>query len=624
MLFNFLIKVAPIAGAILFSTLAFTQDANISLKANDREWLRLLHAYPTLLSGVQSEATTRDFFLSYPDKFYPENELKALISKINIDTSSPDDHPVCRFPARINWLKRNFPEINIPLKKCTKFENFKKQTSGKSASVVFSSYYLNNPSSSFGHTFLRIGKELDTVDNGNKSLELLDTGINYGAVTGNSGPFLYFFGGLSGYFSGSFTAIPYYYKVREYNDYETRDLWTYQLNLSPDELEQMVNHIWELGHTTFDYYFLSKNCSYHVITILEVVRPDLKLLDELPSTNIIPVETLRVLEKYKLIKRITYRPSARAQFEKTANGLDSDQNKIVKELVEGKNIDLYNYNETQKAKIYDSALSLIDYKYAKDIIKKDELAQSLKRPILMKRALLEVSSPDLDYNRTEKDAPHTSHGAKRLLAGFGKDKKNSLENKYFLDLDWRFSSQDLFDNDDNLPEFTKLEIGRIALRYNESDKIRLKELTLLDIYSLGTWNDYIFSPAWNLRAGSWWTQKNSHKYQTAGIQGGYGVGKSLLNSQLFLVPHIEASYIYEKLKMMKFSYGFDLGVVIPVWKNVKFGSIWQWREETKKWDENILKTEIRWANRQYGLGMNFDKNFSDNSQEYSLKLLQYF
>lgn len=156
---------------------------------------------------------------------------------------------------------------------------------------------MNNPSSSFGHTFLRIGKELDTVDNGNKNLELLDTGINYGAVTGNAGPFLYFFGGLTGYFSGSFTAIPYYYKVREYNDYETRDLWTYQLNLNPNELEQMVNHIWELG--PYDIWLLLpfKNCSYHVITILEAVKPELNLLDNPSSTNIIPVETLRVLEK---------------------------------------------------------------------------------------------------------------------------------------------------------------------------------------------------------------------------------------------------------------------------------------------------------------------------------------
>lgn len=612
---------ALLLGAILSFQLP-AQEINVSQKAYSQEWLRLLHAYPNFFGGYHSEATTHDFFLSYPEKFSPKNELIALIAKLKIDTPNDDDHPVCRFPARIDWLKRNFPEILIPVKNCTKLENFKKQTSGKSASVVFSSYYLNNPSSSFGHTFIRIGKELDTNDNGNKNLELLDTGINYGAVTGNAGPFLYFFGGLGGYFSGTFTAIPYYYKVREYNDYETRDLWTYHLNLSPPELKQMINHIWELGHTTFDYYFLSKNCSYHVMTILEAAKPDLNLLDELPSSNIIPAETLRVLNRNGLVKRITFRPSARTQFESISSGLTIQENKIVKNLIEGKEISVSNYNETQQAQIYDSALSLIDYKYAKEIIKKDELAQNLKRPILMKRASIEVNSPDVNYQRTEADAPHNSHGPKRLLIAYGKE--NQKSNRNFVDLDWRFSSQDLFDNDDNLPKFTKLEIGRIALRLEEKNNLRLKELTLLDIYSLGTWNDYIFSPAWNVRAGSWWTQKNLAKYQTTGIQGGYGIGRSIYQAQIFFIPHVEASYIFDKLKTSKLAYGFDLGFIFPVIDNFKIGSSWQWRNNTKKWDENFLRNEIRWANRKYGVGLNFDRNFSDKSEEYSLKLLHYF
>ena len=42
--------------------------------------------------------------------------------------------------------------------------------------------------------------------------------------------------GLVGGFTGSWSNLPYYYKVREYNNFEARDLWSYDLNLRPDEV----------------------------------------------------------------------------------------------------------------------------------------------------------------------------------------------------------------------------------------------------------------------------------------------------------------------------------------------------------------------------------------------------
>ena len=66
-------------------------------------------------------------------------------------------------------------------------------------------------------------------------------------------------------------------KVREYNDTEARDLWEYELNLSPDQVDWMVRHAWETGATWFDYFFFRENCSYHLLSLLELAEPSLHL-----------------------------------------------------------------------------------------------------------------------------------------------------------------------------------------------------------------------------------------------------------------------------------------------------------------------------------------------------------
>jgi len=38
---------------------------------------------------------------------------------------------------------------------------------------------------------------------------------------------------LIGVYPGMFSIMPYYLKVREYNDLENRDIWEYELNLTP-------------------------------------------------------------------------------------------------------------------------------------------------------------------------------------------------------------------------------------------------------------------------------------------------------------------------------------------------------------------------------------------------------
>ena len=50
--------------------------------------------------------------------------------------------------------------------------------------------------------------------------------------------------------------MPYYRKVKEYGDFESRDLWEYELDLNPEESRFMVEHIWEMQKVTFPIILL--------------------------------------------------------------------------------------------------------------------------------------------------------------------------------------------------------------------------------------------------------------------------------------------------------------------------------------------------------------------------------
>ena len=73
---------------------------------------------------------------------------------------------------------------------------------------------------------------------------------------------------------------------------ENRDIWEYNLNLTPEELDMFVAHLWEVGQTQTRYYFFTENCSYMLMEVLDAVRPSLKLADDFP-VQAIPLDRSR-------------------------------------------------------------------------------------------------------------------------------------------------------------------------------------------------------------------------------------------------------------------------------------------------------------------------------------------
>src|SRR5688572_14476038 len=248
------------------------RQARVQKLARSRTWQALLHYREMWYGGWRSEADGWGFFnAGRIGKIDPERELAATLAAFRLPPVPLDpkrleqsQHPQCRFPARWTFLKQALAidPARFPDQSCPIFERWRQGIAAEKVSLVYASAYLNSPASMYGHTFFRMSR---ATGEGNP---LLDYIINFAADADTNNGLLYAFKGVAGGFKGRFNTMPYYMKIQEYSNMESRDLWEYELALTPTQIERLVAHAWETGSTHFDYYFLSENCSYFLLGLL--------------------------------------------------------------------------------------------------------------------------------------------------------------------------------------------------------------------------------------------------------------------------------------------------------------------------------------------------------------------
>jgi hypothetical protein len=444
-------------------------------------WLRLGHYRPSPLGGFKSEADGPPFFFAPNGRRDPVAELdatlRAFFSPVLPEHSHPDkEHPLCRFPARREYLVRTLgmDPSALPQPPCPKLDAYVERVSARSVTFSFSSYYLGNPSSVFGHTFLRLNRDEQTPDGREK--ELLDWGINYGGAVDTRNPVLYMLKGLFGGYRGEFLLLPYFYKVREYNDYESRDLWEYRLALEPDEVARLVLHLWELGGTWFDYYYIDENCSWHLLGALEAASPRLALLEPLKAA-VLPTDAVHaVLAVPGLVTSIRYRPSLRSQFEQRAAVLDPDGLRAVRALKEDHRAPIRGDAQVQ-AQVLDAAMDFLDLSYAKEIVFQSSPAVEERRHQLMtRRSKLGLPSPEVSTRPPEQSAPHLAHPSGRMGLGGG----FSPTGGGYARFTWRLLLHDLLDPVVGYPAYLRLEVLPLDLRFESArGHVVLEQLDLV-------------------------------------------------------------------------------------------------------------------------------------------------
>ena len=226
---------------------------------------------------------------------------KELFETIN-SLENGQNNVLCRFPLRVKWLKENIPSLekDIVNYSCAELDEFLTLVDAKHVTMVFPTAHINSPASMYGHTFLRVSS--------NEETPLISNAVNFAAKTDDTNGLIFAYKGLFGEYEGRYSILPYYEKIKEYNNLEQRDIWEYDLNLTQDEIDRLVLHAFELKDSYSDYFFFKENCSYNILWLLEVARYDLDLVSHF-TFKTVPLDSIKILKPYNLIKDSRFRYS---------------------------------------------------------------------------------------------------------------------------------------------------------------------------------------------------------------------------------------------------------------------------------------------------------------------------
>ncbi|BBU17513.1 hypothetical protein BE1S18E01_10410 [Acinetobacter sp. BEC1-S18-ESBL-01] len=491
--------------ASLAVNIAYSADINPSIQKywsiaeqqnldQDITWQRLMYAN----KNQKSEVTYSGYFLSENGKNNLKEELKADISALFVPAQ--DNQSIrCKFPARSQWLmqKVGIQENELPQVKCTEFENWIGQIKPHKATLIYATDFMGNPSSMFGHTLLR----LDPKDQ--QQLNLVSYAVNYAATVAGNDNWSYAWKGLTGQYPGEYSLMPYYRKVKEYGDFESRDLWEYELNLSPEETRFLVSHIWEMQHVSFPYYFVSDNCAYRLLGLVDLVKPESNLQEKFTYASI-PMETIKSMQQQGLTKAPVYRPALETQLLAQAHQHGASLAKVAHQIamlpIQQSSQILKSFTEQDQAKILEMAY---DDLYLQFIGRKVEesIAQPQLRQLLALRSQIDLDKQRQEPKRPTKE-PTQGHNARNLSL-----KAGEVQGDKFIELGHRQAYHDLIDPQGGYRAGTQLLFLNGNAQWRD-DHLKLERLDLLEVNSYNPIQPFKTPLSWGFNLG--WRQEAIH------------------------------------------------------------------------------------------------------------------
>jgi hypothetical protein len=463
---------------------------------HDIHWIALLHYKKNIISdNFQSEAILPSFYLSQSGEFDPHAELLATIDAIFEPIELGDKHPQCVFPARSAWLIKqlNIDESIVPHPNCNLLSQWRSNFAPKQASVVFPSSYMNNPSSMFGHAFLKFESPENNSANG-----LLAFTINFAAdISSQRGVLDHLYRGLSGGFPVDNPLIRYYRMLKQYSDIETRDIWEFKLNLSSEEMERLVLHVWELkDKQIFKYYFFNKNCAYRLIRLIEVARPQLDISNQF-TFFVFPIDVIRALNESGAIEKTSYKASAHKALNYHSQILDAEEKHLVIDIVT-KNISLDSDQIEDLPPERRSIVFAIASEYLGLLINKDTINRRLSADLERKLLLERLNNAPMTFEEVPYPlvSPYHGHKGHRMALGVGQDNDGG-----FLSLGYRQAYHDLMDPIAGFDKGMKVEFLNAEIRRYDTGEIRLGKIDLINLSSLTPIDDYSKALSWKASLG---------------------------------------------------------------------------------------------------------------------------
>lgn len=486
---------------LVFSALPVRAETDY---AHSKEWLKLLHYKKSPLGGYTGLVDSRDFYADENGRYNPENELETEIKLFNAD-----DKIKCEFPARFEWLKEK-KLVKGNLEKCTEYQSFMNDIKPNGITLLFTNAFMSNPASLFGHTLIRI-------DTSRKGTQMLAHGSNFGANSGEDSGFVYAMKGLFGGYHGGYVVSPYWDVINLYNNIENRDIWEYHLNLSHKEEMMFVNHLYEMKNALIRYFFLTKNCSYMILELIEAVRPELDLTSGY-NYWAIPLDTLKTIKKVPgLVDKVNYRPARYTKLRAQINNMDKEQYKAFYKGIKKHNHDMEKLAKDKQPLVLEAEYQYFQYMYtAGEMELKDYRKNSFA--VLRKRSAM----PAVQELKMQGEDPSLSHSSAQIMFESG-----VYNHKSYEQINIRPAYTALTDDNFGLIKGAGISVFEAQIRYyNQLHKLLFQRLDILKIASFVP-ADRVFSP-WSyltdINVHREYNPRNNHEGYVGELK--FGMGKT--------------------------------------------------------------------------------------------------
>jgi len=492
-------------------------------------WLKLLHYKPNMFSGYRSEVLSRNFFTSQRGRTNPEAELEATLAAFFSDIKETDkqQNPQCRYISRYHWLNEqlHFDTNRLKPQLCQRYQNWYKTINPHQITMIFPAGTDNSPSSMFGHTLIRIDRKNQT-----ERTRLFSYSINYAAETEETNGVIFAYKGIMGGYSGRFSIMPYYEKVNQYNQMENRDIWEYQLNFNKTEIDRLLRHTWEIGQVDFAYYFFLENCSYRLLELFDIARPEMNSAASF-DWFAIPGDTVyAALQEQGILKKALYRPSHRTRIRHVLKNLDETEQELVLKLADSElPVDapvLIALPKSRRALIFETAYDYIQYQHNRGAPDRNKIAKTSYALLKARSKLKETAKlPEPPVPEVRLDQ---GHGSSRIALGYVNDNHRDV-----LELKLRPAYHDMLDPRAGYTEGAQINFFDLSLRYDlDLEKTRIHAFRLIDIVSL-VGRDNFFKPiSWKFNIGfeRWPINNNIVQPMAFSLNAGGGMTFSLTDS----------------------------------------------------------------------------------------------
>ena len=458
------------------------EQAKTKNLAQDTTWRRLLYFSDEKkgLFGKNKNISAVDdarFFLSPNGREDSGAELDAMLvafademanktnnSKTNHTAqASNSNSALCRFPARAKWLSDTLAiEKSAMQVTCPELTEWMQKLAPEQLSIMFAQEYLDNPLSAFAHTLLRIDSKASVADPSqiHHAYALNDT------VDGDTKDnfVLYAIKSMTGGYNNLIEIDPYPEKLAKYLQDDERDAWTYQLDLTPEEVQQIILHVWETKELKLPYYFTSDNCASEILRLIDVVRPEQHLLSQLPYA-VIPSDVVQLLNKEGFLASTNYTPA-------DSTLRQAQLNKVKQER---KQLGYHNNPKQTINEIKSAQLNKVSSMSADG------------------QALLTHQIAVSDTN------PLNRHSLQMGSIGIGQRGDNN-----YIDLGARAGYHDTLDNPSGFPQFFDLEGASATLRLYDTDNDKANQPKSVVLQNLTLIKGRSFNPVNSAKKGKTW------------------------------------------------------------------------------------------------------------------------